>query len=236
MSMPMYVDPEQITKDRADFARRGISRGLTVAAASCAEGIVLVALNASPSLKKLSEIHDRIGFAAVGKYHEFESLRVAAIRWADARAYQYSRADVSALSLANALAAAIGSAFTSGLKPLEVELLITEVGADGSDRLFRLGFDGSVADEPSPVVLGANAARIRGLLEAKDFSLLDAADTALEVSRVLLTSVPEPASLHVEAALVRRNVEGRAYESVPVPTPDSFADTATGARNGDERR
>lgn len=233
MSMPMYVDPEQITKDRADFARRGISRGLTVAAASCAEGIILVALNASPSLKKLSEIHDRIGFAAVGKYHEFESLRVAAIRWADARAFQYSRADVSALSLANTLAAAIGGAFTSGLKPLEVELLIAEVEADGSDRLFRLGFDGSVADEPSPVVLGANAASVRSLLSGKDFSSLEAAQSAQHIARVLLTSVSDPQAIHVEAALVRRGVRGRAYESVPIPaTPRTGGDDESATPGG----
>ncbi len=222
MTMPMYMDPEQLTKDRADFARRGISRGLTVAAASCSEGIVLVALNASASLKKLSEVHDRIGFAAVGKYHEFESLRVGAIRWADSRAFQYSRDDVSGLSLANALASAIGAAFTSGLKPLEVELLVAEAGLEGeTDRFLKLGFDGSVTDEESPVVLGAHALDTRGRLRDIDFAAMDSTTAVGAIRTVLLEQTQSTLPIHVEAALVRRGVAGRAFEVIPMKGGDA---------------
>ena len=133
MSMPFYVDPEQLTKDRADFSRRGVSRGLPVIAASSADGIVIIALNSSTSLMKIGEVHDHIAFAGAGKFHEYEALRLAAVRWADTRAYQYSRRDVSASSLANALAHAIGEAFVSAPKPLEIAL------AAGSRAGARVG-------------------------------------------------------------------------------------------------
>lgn len=213
--MPMYVDPEQLTKDRADFARRGISRGLTVVGAKCADGIVLVALNASASLKKISEIHDRIAFAGVGKYHEFESLRVGAIRWADSRAFQYSRADVSGLSLAIALAHAIGHAFTSGLKPLEVEILLAELG-DEDGTLWRLGFDGSITDEPSPLVLGAHATDVRNDLLAAGLDDLPVQAAARKIAAVLTRHISPHTGVHIEAGALIRGTLPRTFSSIDI--------------------
>ncbi|MCC9204733.1 proteasome subunit alpha [Arthrobacter sp. zg-Y769] len=158
MTQQFYVSPEQLMKDRADFARKGIARGRSVVVLTCREGIALVAENPSPSLHKLSEIYDRIGFAAVGKYNEFESLRQAGIRFADVRGYSYSRDDVSARALASVYAQSLGSVFTTEGKPFEVELAVAEVGEDPySDRLYRLNFDGSIADESNYTVMGGQA-------------------------------------------------------------------------------
>ncbi|WP_104054254.1 MULTISPECIES: proteasome subunit alpha [unclassified Arthrobacter] len=158
MTQQFYVSPEQLMKDRADFARKGIARGRSVVVLTCRDGIALVAENPSPSLHKLGEIYDRIGFAAVGKYNEFESLRQAGVRYADVRGYSYSRDDVSARGLASVYAQSLGSVFTTEGKPFEVELAVAEVGAEPyQDHLYRLTFDGSIADESNYVVMGGQA-------------------------------------------------------------------------------
>jgi proteasome alpha subunit len=159
MNMPsIYVSPEQLMKDRADYARKGIARGRPVVVLQCADGILLATENPSRSLHKVSEIYDRIGFAAVGKYNEFENLRVAGVRYADLRGYSYDRADVTARGLANAYAQTLGTVFTTESKPLEVEIVVAEVGSDAAgDQIYRLGYDGSVADAPGHVVMGGQA-------------------------------------------------------------------------------
>jgi proteasome alpha subunit len=156
--MPFYVAPEQMMKDRAEYARKGIARGRALVAVEYADGVVFASENPSRSLHKTSEIYDRIGFAAVGRYNEFESLRVAGIRLADVKGYQYAREDVSAKSLANAYSQALGSIFMGDSKPYEVELLIAEVG-DRDDtsklELYHILYDGSiVVDEQRFVAIG----------------------------------------------------------------------------------
>ncbi|MHA7207967.1 proteasome subunit alpha [Arthrobacter sp. MDT1-65] len=158
MTQQFYVSPEQLMKDRADFARKGIGRGRSVVVMSCRDGIALVAENPSPSLHKLGEIYDRIAFAAVGKYNEFESLRQAGVRYADVRGYSYAREDVTARGLASVYAQSLGAVFTAESKPFEVELVVAEVGrSQDADHLYRLTFDGSIADESGFVVMGGAA-------------------------------------------------------------------------------
>ncbi len=158
MTMPFYVSPEQLMKDRADYARKGIARGRSVVVLAYDEGIAFATENPSRALHKISEIYDRIGFAAVGKYNEFENLRVAGVRYADLRGYSYDRSDVSARGLANAYAQTLGTVFTTESKPLEVEIVVAQVGADAaSDQIYRLTYDGSVADEHGWVVMGGHA-------------------------------------------------------------------------------
>jgi proteasome alpha subunit len=168
MSVPFYVSPEQIMRDKADFARKGIARGRSVVVMQYEGGIVFVAENPSRALHKISELYDRIGFAAVGKYNEFESLRVAGVRLADMRGYSYDRSDVTGRSLANAYAQTLGTIFTETAKPFEVEIVVAEVGSEpAEDQLYRLTFDGSVADERGFVAMGGSAERISsGLAEA----------------------------------------------------------------------
>lgn len=183
MSVPFYVSPEQLIADRADFARKGIARGRSVVVASCAEGVLFVAENPSPSLRKIAEIHDRIGFAGVGKYHEFESLRVAGIRYADLRAYSYDRADVTARALAGAYAQTLGATFALHSKPFEVEILLAQLGATPEeDEIYRVAYDGSVMDERGVAVAGGAAGAVAAHLAqalAQDARTLAQDDQAL---------------------------------------------------------
>ena len=166
MSQPFYVSPEQLMKDRADFARKGIARGRSVVAVQYADGILFVSENPSQALHKVSEIYDRIAFAAVGRYNEFENLRIAGVRLADMRGYAYDRRDVTGRGLANAYAQTLGTIFSSGgEKPYEVELFVAEIGdvAD-DDQLYRLTYDGQVADEHGFAVMGGAADVVAGHL------------------------------------------------------------------------
>ena len=158
MSMPFYVPPEQAMREKADFARKGISRGRALVALRYDRGLVLVAENPSNNLRKISEIYDRIAFAGVGRYNEFDRLRQAGVRAADVQGYRYSRDDVEGRSLANDLAQVIGNWFTHEPKPLEVEILIAEVGRNGNDdHLFHVTYDGTVIDETDHCILGGDA-------------------------------------------------------------------------------
>ncbi len=167
MSMPYYVAPEQVMKDRGDYAQKGIARGRALVGLVTAEGILLCAENSSRTLRKISEIYDRIAFAGVGKYNEFDQLRTAGVRMADVKGYQYSREDVDARALANAYAQHLGQIFTHEMKPLEVEILVAEVGLEpGGDQLFHLLYDGTVVDEDRYSVLGGDADAVTERLEA----------------------------------------------------------------------
>ncbi|MET3963856.1 proteasome alpha subunit [Marmoricola sp. OAE513] len=179
MTMPYYVSPEQLMKDRADFARKGIARGRSVALVQYADGVVFVSENPSQALHKVSEIYDRIAFAAVGRYNEFENLRIAGVRLADMRGYSYDRRDVTGRGLANAYAQTLGSIFSSGgEKPYEVEIFVAEVGDEASeDQIFRLTYDGQVADEHGFAAMGGDAESVSTYLKEHyaDGLALDAA-------------------------------------------------------------
>src|SRR4051795_1971744 len=159
MSVPFYVSPEQLMRDRADFARKGIAKGRSAIALQYADGILFVAENRSPALHKVAEIYDRMAFAAVGRYNEFENLRIAGVRLADMRGYSYDRRDVTGRALANAYAQTLGAIFSSGgEKPYEVELFVGEVGdAPEDDQVYRLTYDGQVADEHGYAAMGGSS-------------------------------------------------------------------------------
>lgn len=158
MSMPFYVPPEQLVKDRAEYARKGIARGRSIVAAEYDWGVLLLAENPSRTLHKISEIYDRIAFAGVGKYNEFEALRVAGIRHADVKGYMYGRPDVAAKSLANAFSQTLGHIFTHEIKPYEVEILVVELGVNGeNNRLFKVTYDGTLYDERGFCAIGGQA-------------------------------------------------------------------------------
>jgi len=182
MSMPFYVAPEQMMKDRADYARKGIARGRALVAVDYVDGVAVVAENPSNTLRKVSELYDRIAFAGVGKYNEFDQLRVAGVRAADLKGYQYAREDVDARSLANQYAQILGQIFTHEMKPMEVEILVAEVGHDDRpDQLFHILYDGTVMDERRFSVLGGDADAITARLNetfADDSDLPTAVRTA----------------------------------------------------------
>jgi len=179
VSMPFYVSPEQLMKDRADFARKGIARGRSVVVIQYDDGIVFVSENPSQALHKVSEIYDRIAFAAVGRYNEFENLRIAGVRLADMRGYSYDRRDVTGRGLANAYAQTLGTIFSSGgEKPYEVEIFVAEIGdAHEDDQIYRLTYDGQVYDEHGYAAMGGQAEQVATYIKehyVEDMRLPDA--------------------------------------------------------------
>jgi proteasome alpha subunit len=189
VAMMPYVSPEQAMKDRADYARKGISRGRSVVAVEYDQGVLFVAENPSATLHKTSEIYDRIAFAAVGKYNEFEQLRVAGIRLADVKGYQYAREDVTGRTLANAYANALGAAFTESTKPFEVELLVAEVTAEGVE-LYHILYDGSITDEDGYVAIGGSAEALNTRV-GEAFRPGMTRDEALRVARESLSAAED---------------------------------------------
>jgi proteasome alpha subunit len=205
MSMPFYVAPEQVMKDRADYARKGIARGRALVAVRYADGIALVAENPSHTLRKISEIYDRIAFAGVGKYNEFDQLRVAGVRAADLKGFQYSRDDVDARSLANNYAQILGQIFTHEMKPMEVEILVAEVGVttDG-DQLFHILYDGTVVDETSFSVLGGDAETISARMD-ESFDATQSLEIAVKTATAALCGPDRTlAAADLEVAVLSR--------------------------------
>jgi proteasome alpha subunit len=186
MSNYFYVSPEQLIKDRAEFAQKGIARGRSIVAAIYDSGVVLVAENPSASLNKISEVYDRIAFAGVGKYNEFDRLREAGIRWADSTGYTYSREDVDARALANYYAQHLGDMFTEGQKPLEVEILVAQLGNKlRPTKLYRVAYEGTISDEPRFAVLGGDAETIKDRFALSEDSLQSLTVTLQNASRAL---------------------------------------------------
>jgi proteasome alpha subunit len=217
MSAPFYVSPEQLMKDRADYARKGIARGRSNVVLQYAEGILFVAENTSKALHKISEVYDRIAFAAVGRYNEFENLRVAGVRLADLTGYTYDRRDVTGRTIANAYAQTLGAIFSgAGEKPYEVEIVVAEVGdtAEG-DTIYRLTYDGSVAEEHDFVAMGGQAEHITGLLRERyqpGASLSQALHVAVHaLSRQPDGEARELAAEQLEVATLDRTRARRAF-------------------------
>src|SRR6476469_246152 len=226
MTMPYYASAEQVMRHRSEYARKGISRGRSVAVVTYADGVLFIAENPSSTLHTVGELYDRIGFAAVGRYGEFESLRVAGVRLADVRGYSYNRRDVTGRVIANAYAQTLGEIFTQQTKPYEVELCVAEVGdVPDSDQLYRLTFDGSVVDEPDFVVMGGQAEAVTGHLREHFLPGLGLSD-ALEVGVRALSAVSPvtagagnggPARLtgaQLEVAVLDRRRPKRAFRRV----------------------
>ncbi|VAX32200.1 Proteasome subunit alpha, bacterial [hydrothermal vent metagenome] len=214
MSMPYYVSPEQMMQDKAEYARKGISRGRSTIAMEYKEGMLLFADNAS-SLNKISEIYDRIAFVGAGKYSEFEHLRKAGIRHADMTGYVYSREDVTARSLANAYSQTIGSVFSQEAKPLEIEILVVELGEHREENgIYRIQFDGSIHDEKSFAVVGGNAEALSASLSER--YVLSTLKDALQLCRKLLSEGEEEKSDEgaFEVAVLDRSKKGRLFRRI----------------------
>jgi proteasome alpha subunit len=217
MSQPFYVSPEQVMKDRADYARKGIARGRSLVALECADGVLLVAENPSRTLYKISELYDRIAFAGVGKYNEFQSLKIGGVRLADLKGYQYSREDVTANGIANAYAQTLGQVFTHEMKPYEVEILVAQVGAEPGEpnELFHILYDGTVMDEHGFTVLGGQAESISSALESQYEADLDLG-AAVKLGAKVLGDGQEsaPPADQLEVALLDRNRRGRVFRRI----------------------
>jgi proteasome alpha subunit len=216
MGTPFYVSPEQVMKDRADYARKGIARGRSLLALECEPGVLIVADNPSKTLSKISEIYDRIGFAAVGLYSEYQLLRIAGVRFADLKGFSYSREDVNAKELANSYSQTLHQIFTHEMKPYEVELLVAEVGYGGDDHaeLYHVMYDGVVMDEQDYSVLGGMAEQITEALKEQYTPGMPLGD-ALKLGRKLLSPEDEPLGAdQLEVALLERARPRRAFRRI----------------------
>ncbi|MYF26356.1 MAG: proteasome subunit alpha [Acidimicrobiia bacterium] len=232
MTVPFYVAPEQLVKDRAEYARKGIARGRSIVAMEVREGVLLLAENPSRTLTKISEIYDRIAFAGVGKYNEFESLRVAGIRYADIKGYQYGRRDVTAKSLASSFSQTLGNIFVQGPKPFEVEVLVAEVGPTiNEDRLFKVTYDGTLYDKRGYTAIGGQADELSEQLGER-YQETPALDEALDMAAQAFRQVEERAISGWEAALLEREGPPRRFRRLSSDHLESIADGEEPSENG----
>jgi proteasome alpha subunit len=229
VSMPFYVSPEQVMKDKADYARKVLTRIRSGVVITCDAGILFVAPNPSRALRKFSELYDRIAFAAVGRYNEFQTLRKAGVRYADMTGFQYDRQDVTSRGLADWYAQLLGSLFTDSSKPYEVELVVAEVGsAQDADQIYRIVFDGSVDEEHSGfVVIGGQAERVAEVLRERyrpGLSLQEAMGLAMAALAVQNGggSSENVTGDQLEVALLERSRAHRAFRSVAGPRLDAL--------------
>lgn len=227
MTMPFYVPPEQLVKDRADFAKKGIGRGRPIVVLRLSEGILLIGENSSPTLRKIGEVYDRIAFAGVGRFNEFEMLRVAGVRYADLKGFSYARGDVTGKGLANAYSQTLGQIFSHEIKPYEVDIVVAELGSEmTSDKLFRVQFDGTLRDAKGLAVLGAHEEAIAEHVE----ELRHDAVTLVEAIDLACTSIEQAQDREVpisdwETGFLDRSGRRRMFRRLGV-------DEMTAARGG----
>ena len=237
MSFPYFISPEQAMRERSEIARKGIARGRSVVVMAYAGGVLFVAENPSRSLQKVSEIYDRVGFAAVGRFNEFDSLRRGGIQYADTRGYAYDRRDVTGRQLANVYAQTLGTIFTEQPKPYEVELCVAEVAHFGETKppeLYRITYDGSIADEPHFVVMGGTTEPIINALKesySENAELAEAVRIAVDALRAGIVSAnsgatppAEPRVLGpstLEVAILDVNRPRRAFRRIIGPALDA---------------
>ena len=217
MSFQPYVPPEQLIKDRSEYARKGIAKGRSVVAIEFADGLLFLAENPSATLHKISEIYDRIAFAGVGRYSEFEDLRIAGVRLADLRGYSYGREDVTAKTVANAYAQALNNIFTTQMKPYEVEILVGQVGdSPGESELFHILYDGSVTDEQGCVAMGGRSEELAGHLRDDYKEGLSLPDS-VRLATTALAKVEENSveAENLEAAILDRSRGRRKFRRLP---------------------
>jgi proteasome alpha subunit len=229
MPLPYYVSPEQIMRDKAEYARKGISRGKSMVALEYQDGILLVAENPSALLHKISEIYDRIAFAGVGKYNEFENLRIAGIRHADVKGYSYSRGDVTARALANAYSQALGNIFTQDIKPFEVEVLVAEVAEQngGKNEIYHVLYDGTIEDEHNYAAMGGQADEIRRFLKenyGEGLSLAGALQ--LGVRSLTVTQNKTLSERDLEVAVLDHTRERRKFRRIPPEVVKQLLETS----------
>jgi proteasome alpha subunit len=230
VAMQFYASPEQIMRDRSEYARKNIARGRGVVVLTYSGGVLFVAETVSTTLHKVSEIYDRIGFAAVGRYNEFENLRAAGVRMADLRGYSYDRRDVTGRALANAYAQTLGAIFGEQGKPFEVELCVAEVGSSPDhDEMYRLTYDGSVQDEPGLMAMGGQAEAIATAVRAghrPDMSLPEALRLAVNALAGAAESsgVPRNSNQLLEVAILDRSRTGRTFRRLVGPVLQGLLD------------
>ncbi|MDP7701572.1 proteasome subunit alpha [Mycobacterium sp. TY815] len=245
MSFPYFISPEQAMRERSELARKGIARGRSVVVLAYSDGVLFVAENPSRSLQKISELYDRVGFAAAGKFNEFDNLRRGGIQFADTRGYAYDRRDVTGRQLANVYAQTLGSIFTEQAKPYEVELCVAEVAHYGETKapeLYRITYDGSIADEPHYVVMGGTTEPIINALKesyAENADLASALKVAVNALRAnsgdnATNGQPALGVASLEVAILDANRPRRAFRRINRATLESLLQESDSAEATDE--
>jgi proteasome alpha subunit len=242
MSFPYFISPEQAMRERSELARKGIARGRSVVALAYAGGVLFVAENPSRSLQKISELYDRVGFAAAGKFNEFDNLRRGGIQFADTRGYAYDRRDVTGRQLANVYAQTLGTIFTEQAKPYEVELCVAEVAHFGETKapeLYRITYDGSIADEPHFVVMGGTTEPIATALKesyAENADLADAVHIAVNALKAASGNSADDALgvSSLEVAILDANRPRRAFRRITGTALEQLLPERTGAESSDD--
>ncbi len=242
MSFPYFISPEQAMRERSELARKGIARGRSVVALAYAGGVLFVAENPSRSLQKISELYDRVGFAAAGKFNEFDNLRRGGIQFADTRGYAYDRRDVTGRQLANVYAQTLGTIFTEQAKPYEVELCVAEVAHFGEAKapeLYRITYDGSIADEPHFVVMGGTTEPIATALKesyAENADLADAVHIAVNALKAASGNSADDALgvSSLEVAILDANRPRRAFRRITGTALEQLLPARTGAESSDD--
>jgi proteasome alpha subunit len=232
MSMPFYVSPEQLMQDKAEYARKGVARGKSSVTLEYAGGVLLMAENPS-TLSKIGEIYDRIAFAGVGKFSEFDQLRKIGVRYADTKGYAYSRDDVRAKALANAYSQAIGDVFTRELKPLEVEVIVVEVGdptlaGHEQNSIYRVQFDGSISDHEGYCVIGGAADELNNVLRneyREGLSLGDALRLGRRALQRAAEGQPQVSAENLEVCVLERDRQGRKFHRPSTDTLREYLGT-----------
>jgi proteasome alpha subunit len=245
MSFPYFISPEQAMRERSELARKGIARGRSVVALAYSGGVLFVAENPSRSLQKISELYDRVGFAAAGKFNEFDNLRRGGIQFADTRGYAYDRRDVTGRQLANVYAQTLGSIFTEQAKPYEVELCVAEVAHYGETKppeLYRITYDGSINDEPHFVVMGGTTEPITTALKdsyAENADLADAVHIAVNALKAGSADAPgneqpAPSVSTLEVAILDAARPRRAFRRITGPALERLVPEANGSGSADD--
>lgn len=231
MSMPFYVSPEQVMADKAEFARKGISRGKSIVGLEYGNGVLLIAEN-STTLSKVGEIYDRIAFAGVGKFSEFDTLRKVGVRFADSHGYAYSRDDVRGKALANAYSQAMGEAFTQQMKPLEVDIMVAEVGDDTlvgheNNTLYVVKYDGFISEHKGFCVIGGNVDDAQGLLKDEYSEGLSQGDAVKLGLKALMRGAGDNSALDastLEVCILDRSRSGRKFTRLPTDEVQGMLD------------
>ena len=232
MTMPFYVSPEQVMADKAEFARKGIARGKSIVALEHLGGVLMMAENAT-SLSKIGEIYDRIAFAGVGKFSEFDQLRKIGVRHADTKGYAYSREDVRGKGLANAFSQVIGEVFTREMKPLEIEIIVAEVGDDRYEdhklnSLYRIKYDGFISDHPGFCAIGGNVDEVESVLKNDYREGMPAGDVARLGLRAISAGAERSSGLDadsLEVCLLDRGRSGRKFCRLSTDEVQSILDS-----------
>lgn len=220
MPLPYYVSPELMMADKAEYAKKGIAKGRSIVVMEYQDGILLLADNQSASLNKISEIYDNIAFAGAGRYSEFETLRKAGIRHADLKGYLYSREDVTAKSLANAYSQSLGTIFSQEAKPLEIEIMVVEVGREsGLNEMYRISFDGSIYDEKGFAAIGGKAEAINIFIKERYIKGLPDLRESITISKDAIETVTNQKVIPqgLEVAILDRRRLGRRFKRVLAP-------------------